>query len=77
MCQTKGGWTKVTKGIVFVYLIISPIFIVTQFITVVFAFIGLGKNKIFSYYGPISFDGLSNITLQKILHFLFGFVVVR
>lgn len=77
--KTKGGLTTSTKFSVILYAICAPILIVTRFIAIIFAFVSLGRNsRIFSYYGGINYydAGLKLIPLQKMLHFLFDFVII-
>ena len=77
--QTKGGWTTSTKLSVFIYALFSPILVLTRFISIIFAFISLSKkSRFFSWYGPFNYSAanLKAIPLQKLLHFLFDFVIV-
>lgn len=74
--KTRGGWTLGTKGIVIRYVIISPIVIVLQLLADAFALLTILSRHLISWYGVIDYDMLDYPTLQKVIHTLFGFVVV-
>lgn len=74
--KEKGGWTTANTPIVFLMVFISPVAFLFQLIALLFAFIGLGNNRIFSYYGQAPYQYCKVPILQAILHFLFNFVVI-
>lgn len=74
--KTRGGWTSETKFIVWVYTFISPVTILLQIVANIFAVVAFFKNRIASWYGRIDYDTLSHPILQRILHFLFGIVIL-
>lgn len=74
--QTKGGWTTGTKLIVWAYVALSPLLFIMQIISNIFALVSLFNNRIASWYGAIDYDDLENPAIQKVLHFLFNFVVL-
>lgn len=74
--QTKGGWTIYTTGIVFLHFVMIPINFVLQLIANIFVIISLFCKHILSYYGALAYDECKLPIVQKILHFLFNFVIV-
>ena len=74
--KTKGGWTTVTKGFVWFYVIFSPIIFILQLISNFFAFISLFSKRISSWYGIINYDSFDHPLIQKVLHFLFNIVIL-
>lgn len=74
--KIKGGWTVGTTFIVFFYMIISPLQLILQPITLLMAIVSLFVKRIFSYYKTMNLDGLSLSFLQGILHFFLGFVIL-
>ena len=74
--QTKGGWTTYTTGIVFLHFVMIPINFVLQLIANIFVIISLFCKHILSYYGALAYDECKLPIVQKILHFLFNFVII-
>lgn len=74
--KTKGGWTQGNKAIVWLYMLISPINILLQLIADIFAVVAFFNKRIASWYGAINYDTFDHPWLQKIVHFLFNFVIL-
>lgn len=74
--QTRGGWTTTTRGIVWLYIIISPVTFVFQLVYNFFAFVALFTKRIASWYGGINYDSFDHPFLQRVLHLLFGIVAL-
>lgn len=74
--QTRGGWSHQYKIIVWIALLFSPVIIVFQLVADIFAFIALFIRPMFSWYGVVDYDELSFSFLQRILHFLFGIIIL-
>lgn len=75
--QTRGGWTTSTRGIVWLYMIISPATFVFQLVHNLFAFIALFTKRIASWYGGINYETFDHPFLQKVLHLFFGIVALK
>lgn len=62
------GWTLFT-------ILFAPIFVVTEFIGLIFAFISSPKNRIYSSYQKLEYSDYKAPFFQRILHFFFNFVI--
>lgn len=74
--KTKGGLTTGTTFIVWFYLLLSPVLFFLQLISNLFAIVALFTDRVASWYGGIDYDELDFPFVQKILHFLFNFVIL-
>lgn len=74
--QTKGGWTHFIPPIVYLHLILSPINIALQLISLIFAIVSLFSRHILSYYGALDYDECAVIPIQIFLHYCFNFIIV-
>ena len=75
--QVKGGWSMATRwGIVLMVMIISPATFLLQLISLIFMIISFFSKHILSFYGAVPYECCRLPKMQKIIHFLFGFVIV-
>lgn len=75
--KVRGGWTWATRwGFVLLVMILSPVTFLLQVISLVFMIISFFSRHILSFYGAIPYEYCKYPKLQKLIHFLFGFVVV-
>lgn len=75
--KVRGGWSRATRWwFVLLVILISPITFILQLISLVFMIISFFSRHILSFYGAIPYEYCKYPGLQKVIHFLFGFVVV-
>lgn len=76
--KTKGGWTTYIRPITILCIIFSPILVFFQVISLLIAiFSNPYKGRLFSWYGDVNWDYCNCKFLQKLLHFFFGFVILK
>lgn len=74
--RVRGGWTYVFSFPFVCRLILAPINAVLLLITLIIAIISSNEKKILCWYGEVDYSRCKSIFINKILHFLFGFIVV-
>lgn len=72
--KTTNRWILISPGLVTINMLLTP---VNMILVLISSLIALGNNKkLFCWYGKVSYLSCKAKLVQKVVHYLFGFIII-